>query len=281
VQRAQLRPAVGLIFFVLSLPMKGDNKLRISIVGTGNVATHLAEAIAQSEHELVYIISRDLSRANQLAERFSAEGKTDVKLTELDIDILIFAVKDEALKADFFQNVPKNVILCHTSGSISMEVLQGHQNYGIFYPLQTFSKQKELNFQDIPICLEASSKEVMQKLHLLASSISDKVYEVNSKQRKALHVAAVFACNFSNLMYQIANDICIDEELDFDILRPLIKETAAKVQEHRPYEVQTGPAKRNDLKVLNLHRKYLEKKPDYQEIYNMLTYQIRKNNEEL
>jgi predicted short-subunit dehydrogenase-like oxidoreductase (DUF2520 family) len=155
-----------------------------------------------------------------------------------------------------------------------MEVLKQYPRHGIFYPLQTFSKQKKVDFEEIPICLEANKYEVLQQLERLAGSLSRKVYFLDSKQRKAIHLAAVFACNFTNLMYRIAEDLVTESDLNFDILRPLIKETAAKVQEHSPREVQTGPAARNDRKIIEEHLKALENHPEYKEIYQLLTTEI-------
>ena len=260
--------------------MTNNNQLRVGIIGSGNVATHLATAIAESKHKLVHIISRDKKHAKSLAKKTSAIAiNIDEKIAPLDI--IIIAIKDEALGEAFIKHLPSNTLICHTSGSVAMEVLSSHANYGIFYPLQTFSKQKEVDFASIPICLEANSKGNLQILHQLAQSISNKVHEVDSAQRKALHLAAIFACNFTNLMYDISEKLCQETGMDFDILRPLIQETAAKVQNHIPSEVQTGPAARNDQKIIEKHLALLQKHPDYQNIYKILTNEIIQNNEEL
>ena len=256
-------------------------KLNIAIVGTGNLAWHLANAIDSSEHNLLQVLSRDQKRAEKFTQNLSAKGISRIDDIDANVEIIILALTDTALKGKYIAQFPKNAIMCHTSGSISMRVLKSHKKHGIFYPLQTFSKQKEVDFSNIPICLEASDNEVLQKLHVLANSLSKNIYEINSKQRKALHVAAVFACNFTNLMYDISSDICDDANLNFDILRPLIKETAAKVQNHFPKDVQTGPAKRNDGQVIESHKKFLYDYPDYQEIYDLLTYEIQQKHEEL
>lgn len=260
--------------------MTNSKKLRVGIVGSGNVATHLAIAIAKSEHELVYIIARDKKRAESLAQKSNAIAVNIDEMTAA-LDIIILAIKDKALGDEFINRLPSNTLICHTSGSVAMDVLNSHSNYGIFYPLQTFSKQKEVDFNTIPICLEANNKGNLQILHHLAQSISNKVYEIDSKQRKALHLAAVFACNFTNLMYDISEMLCQESGMDFDILRPLIQETAAKVQDHIPSEVQTGPAARNDQKIIEKHLALLHKHPDYQNIYKILTNEIIQNNEEL
>jgi len=261
--------------------MKTGKTLRVSIIGTGNVATHLSQAITASEFDLVHIVSRDIQRAKALAEQVSAKGIDDLSLLKSNCDIVILAVKDEVLTPEYLKRIPQDIILCHTSGTVGMSVLTTHAKHGIFYPLQTFSKQKEVDFKIIPICLEANSAAVYNALELLAEAISTKVYSVNSQQRKALHIAAVFACNFTNLMYDISEKLCQESGLDFDILRPLISETADKVQHHLPKDVQTGPASRNDINIIDSHLKALGNHADYQKIYKLLTQEIIQNNEEL
>ena len=261
--------------------MVANKKYKITIVGTGNVATHLAQAIFLSEHTLLQILSRNIESAKNLAELLQAKGINNHKDLSPENDVVILALKDEALQNNYISQIPKNVIICHTSGSIPMSILSSHQNHGIFYPLQTFSKQKKVDFSNIPICLEASSKEVMNVLYHLANSISQQVYEINSEQRKALHLTAVFACNFSNLMYNISEQLCEESGIDFNILRPLIQETAAKVQDHLPSEVQTGPAARNDQQIIKEHLHLLNQHHDFQNIYKLLTDEIIRKNEEL
>jgi predicted short-subunit dehydrogenase-like oxidoreductase (DUF2520 family) len=261
--------------------MENQGILRIGIVGSGNVATHLAKAISLSKHHLIQVLSRNIDHAKRLTNNTNAEAIDKPKLLKSELDILILALKDEALHSNLISQFPRDTIICHTSGSVSMQPFIGFPEHGIFYPLQTFSKQKEVDFNEIPICLEANSEAVLQKIHSLASSISKHVYEINSQQRKALHLAAVFACNFTNLMYNISEKLSRESGLDFEILRPLIKETAAKVQEHLPAEVQTGPAVRNDNLILNKHLKLLENHKDYQDIYRILTNEIKTTNEKL
>jgi len=261
--------------------MENQEVLRIGIVGTGNVATHLAKALIQSEHHLVQVLSRNIDRAKVLTENTEAQAIDKAEMLHHEIDILILALKDEVLLSDYISQFNKELIICHTSGSVSMDCFADFPMHGIFYPLQTFSKQKEVNFSEIPICLEANQNEVLYKLHTLASSLSKHIYEINSQQRKSLHLAAVFACNFTNLMYDISEKLCREAEMDFEILRPLIEETAAKVQNHLPAEVQTGPAIRKDEKIIQEHLALLAKHKDYQEIYRILTNEIKTSNEKL
>ena len=255
--------------------MMAKKFLNIAIVGTGNVATHLAYAIKESSHNLQWIVTRNKPQAELLAQKSQALLTNHIDKVK-DVDIVIIAIKDEALHLDYISQLPENAIICHTSGSVPMSVLKSYPKHGIFYPLQTFSKQKTVDFSTVPICLEANSDEVFTVLDRLAKDLSDKVYKVNSKQRKALHLAAVFACNFTNLMYDVSDNLCQESGLDFDILRPLIKETAEKIQFHKPSEVQTGPAARNDKKIIDAHLHLLDSHPDFQNIYKILTQEIIK-----
>ncbi|MCH7535524.1 MAG: DUF2520 domain-containing protein [Bacteroidetes bacterium] len=160
-----------------------------------------------------------------------------------------------------------------------MEVLKGSfQGYGIFYPLQTFSKGKPADFTTVPICIEGSDKDTSSQLKLLAGSLSGNVREISFEKRKMLHLSAVFVCNFTNHMYTIASDLLEKEGLSFDLILPLIKETTAKLNHVSPTEGQTGPAIRNDQEVIEEHLGALEENEDYQNIYKLLTESIQKKN---
>ncbi len=173
----------------------------------------------------------------------------------------------------------KNKLTVHTSGSIPLEILNKvSENHGVLYPLQTFSKSREVDFSNIPICVEANSAENLEKLKSVAKALSNNIYEVDSEQRKVLHLAAVFACNFPNFMYTIADKILRDSDIDFDILRPLIKETAEKIQDVKPAEAQTGPAIRNDEKILSGHMEMLNDFPQLKELYKLISAEIKKIN---
>jgi len=192
-----------------------------------------------------------------------------------DADVYIIAVSDSAIASISKKLIPKKGLVVHTAGSVPLESLSEHVNYGIFYPLQTFTKGKKLDFKTIPFCLEASNNSNLSLLKTVANSISNEVYEISSEQRKTLHIAAIFANNFSNYMYYISQTICEEKQIPFNILKPLIKETANKIEHMPPLNAQTGPAKRNDTETINKHINQIEN-TDYKKVYSLLSKQILK-----
>ena len=168
-------------------------------------------------------------------------------------------------------------MVVHTSGSSALAVLDNKNRKGVFYPLQTFTKGKKVDFTPIPICLETENEQDYQLLENLGNCISKKVFQINSEQRKSLHVAAVFVCNFVNHLYQIGNEICEANQIPFEVLHPLIQETAQKILELTPKEAQTGPALRNDTKTIQKHLDFLSDE-NYTTIYKLLTQSIQNGN---
>lgn len=252
--------------------------MKVAFVGAGNVAWHLAQAFENAHVSVTEIYSRNISHAEALCKKLSgAVVKTDYNFSDSKADILVLAVSDDALPYISSQiHIPENTIVAHTSGSISMKIFENtFKNHGVFYPLQTFSKEKTLDITKVPFCIEGKNEFVTNILKTLASSISQSVYEVNSEQRKTLHVGAVFACNFVNHLLAISKDILTNKSLDFNILKPLIKETIEKAlaTEH-PKDVQTGPAIRKDLKTIEKHLNYLDDDSKKQSIYQLLTESI-------
>jgi len=246
---------------------------RIVILGNGNVAIQLTKAFVKSkECTVIQVYSRSKPSPYSLKKNIP----TTHHLEQLkDADLYIIAISDDAI-SDFSKKlILKNKLVVHTSGSVAMNDLQSNSNKGVFYPLQSISKSKKISFKNIPICLEAENENDYQLLQRVANSISKKVYTINSNQRKKLHVAAVFVNNFVNHLYKIGNDICADNEIDFDILKPLIKETANKITTLSPTEAQTGPAKRNDKKTIEKQLQLLNN--EQQTIYKILTESILKN----
>ena len=203
-----------------------------------------------------------------------ATAKITSELSQLQtVDVTIIAVSDNAI-ADVSKQLPfENQLVVHTSGSLSMEALDPKNRKGVFYPLQTFSKSKEVDFKVIPICLEAQNDNDFKTLEILAKTISNSVTTITSEQRKALHVAAVFVSNFTNHLYQIGNEICVENNIPFEILKPLIQETANKILSLSPIDAQTGPAKRNDTQTINTHLNFLSD-DNQKEIYKILTKSI-------
>lgn len=169
--------------------------------------------------------------------------------------------------------------MVHTSGSTDINVLDSKNRKGVFYPLQTFTKNKSVDFSQIPICIETEVPSDFEIIEKLAKSVSNSVYLINGNQRKALHVSAVFVCNFANHLFTIGNTICVENNIPFEILQPLIKETAEKIQSLSPSEAQTGPAIRNDQKTIEKHIDFLTNE-NQKEIYKILTKSIQ-NGEKL
>jgi predicted short-subunit dehydrogenase-like oxidoreductase (DUF2520 family) len=226
----------------------------IVLIGSGNVATQLGLALLEAGYNILQVYSRTKKSANKLATLLKATATDSVEKINTIADIYIIAVKDDAIANVTNQLKLKDKITVHTSGSIDMKILKNtSKNYGVFYPLQTFSKNKKTDFKNIPICLEGSNTDTLKVLRSLADSISNNVQKVNSEQRKQIHLAAVFACNFTNHFYTIAENILHEQKLSFDILKPLIIETADKIKENSPSRMQTGPAIRKDKRVIQTH----------------------------
>ena len=250
----------------------------VVIIGAGNLATQLALALTTKGIGVKQIFSRTIEAAKELAEKVNADFTNDLSKVVTDADLTIISVKDSAME-EVLMNLllDKNRLVVHTAGSISMEVLGKYSNnYGVFYPLQTFSKSREVDFSTIPICIEAHHSSALVQLQALAQRISSSIHPINSEQRKALHLAAVFANNFANHMYLIASETLRDKGLDFNLLTPLIQETAAKVLTMHPLDAQTGPAMRNDPIIIESHLKMLQDQPEFQKIYNFVTESIHR-----
>ena len=255
--------------------------MRISLIGAGRVATHLGCVLLKRGHEIVQVYSRDVNHAEALASQISADAVSDITQLNTDIDLAIIAVSDQAISQVIEQlsNVLKDVLIVHTSGSTHLKVLtQHHARSGVFYPLQTFSFEREIAWSETPLFVEASSEQDSQLLNILAGQISQRVYLYSSEQRLSLHLAAVFACNFSNYCYDMAKQVVDAKQVDFSLLYPLILETAKKATEHDPRQVQTGPAMRGDQNILNMHQQMLvdSGREDLQQCYQMMSEQISK-----
>lgn len=252
--------------------------LKVTVIGSGNVAQHLIKAFAKADGvSIVQVYARS---AESLLHLFPQQLITTDLSGLKEADIYIIAVTDNAITEVSAQLPFKNRLVVHTSGSVSIDALDSNNRRGVFYPLQTFSKNKEVDFINIPICLESESAEDYELLATLANSISGNIFNVDSGQRKALHVAAVFASNFTNHMYALANEICTEHKMPFDILKPLIAETAAKVKELSPLKAQTGPAIRHDSKTLEAHLEMLTN-DNQRNIYKTLTQSIQAHAEKL
>jgi len=246
--------------------------IKISIIGGGNVAYHLTAILLKTPTvKLVEVYNRTLEKIQYLKNKTAITAD----LNQLkEADIYIICVSDNAIEEVSKQLNFKNKLVVHTSGSVALNELKCNANKGVFYLLQSFSKNKNIDFSDIPICLEAETKKDLALLKILAQTISKNSYYINSNQRKNLHVSAVFINNFVNHLYFIGNQICEENKVPFEILRPLIKETASKIETLTPFDAQTGPAKRNDTKTLKKHEAMLSK--NQKEIYKLLSQSIYK-----
>lgn len=254
--------------------------MRITIIGSGNVATHLGAALKNAGHQIVQVYSRDAQHAAMLAYHIKAEPIHDLAHISPDTDLFIISVKDDAIDEMAKALAVHQRPMVHTSGATPLKVLlQYTDQAGVFYPLQTFSKSKELDFWQVPLCIEGAYEDLTAQLLQLAQTISNRVDVVNTDQRKILHLSAVFACNFPNYLYHAAQQLLEGHGLNFNLLRPLITETAQKVQQQLPASVQTGPAVRHDEQTMAAHRKLLNDEPELQNIYALLSQAIIKMEE--
>lgn len=252
--------------------------MNVSFIGSGNLAWHLAPALDNAGFVVKEVYSPNHHHAAELVDRlYQAEVKATLDFSTSDSDVFIIAATDSAI-ADIAKEIilPDDAILVHTSGSVSIEELQyaATGNLGIFYPLQTFTKSKKIDFKSIPIFIESSNEETGETLGEIAKALSNQVRKISSHERKALHAAAVFASNFSNYMLVSANEIMEQNGLDFEWLKPLIAETITKSLQIGPEAAQTGPAKRGDLQILDSHMDFLKDDPAKQELYKLVSQLI-------
>lgn len=249
--------------------------MNIVMLGSGNVATHLSQALKQAGNTLVQVWSRKQAHAEELASALNASAVSSVNEISPDADLYIISVVDDAIADTASKLRIRRGIVVHTSGTTGIDALKGSSvKTGVFYPLQTFSKHKAVDFIKIPLAVQGSDKDTIEILLKLASQISRNVFHADDNQRRAMHIAAVFACNFTNHFYTIAKDILEQHQLNFDLVRPLIVETAAKVQGFSPDTVQTGPASRGDEETMRLHREFLKENPELLELYNRISRRI-------
>lgn len=255
--------------------------MNIVLIGAGNVGYHLGYVLnALAEVQVIQVFSRTEQRANFSASYIGCEGITTFEQVNREADLYIIAVRDSVIEAVAQQlcalSGMQDKLVVHTSGATAMSVLQTHfERVGIFYPLQSFSIHRKVDFSIIPFCLYTSQEEDLYLLEKLAKKISNTVAKINDEQRANLHVAAVFVNNFANHLYAIGNKITDTAQVDFDFLKPLILETALKIQDASPLEMQTGPAKRADSATIEKHSQYLNDYPDFQKIYKSLTESIQ------
>lgn len=249
---------------------------KIAVIGAGNVATHLAVALS-SYFDISCIASRTKESAELLAAKVGASAINHLDELPSDCKMYLIAVNDDAIPSVVADTPDWPGIWAHTSGSVGIEVFEGRKsNYGVFYPLQTFSKNAEVEIGDVPMLIEGSSPPVQKELEAIASTISDRVEEADSARRESIHVAAVFACNFANLMWLEADNLLKDSKAgDISLFRPLLRQTLSKLEAMTPEEAMTGPARRGDTMVIAKHENRLP--ADLKEIYSLLSDRILKH----
>ncbi len=259
--------------------MTALTKLRVVFVGAGNLATQLGLAIQKANHQVVQVYSRTEASASLLAKRLACPYTTLLNKLVSDADLYVVALKDSVLMELLPQIVAgkrKDALFVHTAGSIPMEVWQEHVlHYGVFYPMQTFSKARDVEFAHIPVFVEAGQPSDLMILKQLGASLSQVVLEADSEQRRFLHLSAVFVCNFTNHALAIGEQLLGEHGLPFSVMYPLVRETMEKVLGGmNPTEAQTGPAVRYDENVMNKHLQLLASHPQWQVLYKEISKSI-------
>ncbi len=251
---------------------------KVVLIGAGRVAFHLAKAINYTGRKIVQVYSRHLSNARELAAVYQADFTDEINNLDASADIYIIAISDDAIAGVANQLAVADKMVVHTSGSTPMNALKpASANYGVLYPLQSFAVNANIDFTKVPLCIEACNPSAEENLLQLAHSLSNDVRRIDSDRRMQIHIAAVFANNFTNSMYLMAQEILAEREVDFDVLMPLIEETTRKLQHQNPHEAQTGPARRADNGIIRKHLEHLKNHPEKQEIYKLLSQFIHEH----
>ena len=262
-----------------SLKVKSESQglsMKVALIGAGNLATNLGKALCRAGHEVVQVWSRTTESASALSKVLKCSYTTDLKDVVRSADVFIIAVKDSALPsvAEALKEGREEQLVVHTAGSMPMDILPFERS-GVLYPMQTFSKNKEVDFSIIPCFIESSNESDSMLLKTLSRTVSDTVYELDGEGRKYLHLAAVFCCNFANHCFSLGADLLKRHgNIPFSVMLPLIDETAAKLYSLSPREAQTGPAVRWDTNVMDKHLQLLADTPDVQKIYELFSKSI-------
>lgn len=257
--------------------MAGSGIRKVVLIGAGNLAINLAFALQKNGFRIIQVYNRTPRPGELLAKKVSSEYTSDIDRIFKKADLYVLAVKDTAIDEMAQKLSIDNGFIVHTSGTVDMKVLKkASSNYGVFYPVQTFLKTKRKSFRDVPLCIEANNKGNETLLQNMAGRLSGHVYKVNSQQRKIIHIAAVFSCNFVNYLNSVAEDLLLENGLDFDILGGLIRETWRNTGKGNIFRNQTGPATREDHEVMNEHLFMLSGHPDHKQIYELISKAIIK-----
>jgi predicted short-subunit dehydrogenase-like oxidoreductase (DUF2520 family) len=248
---------------------------KIALIGAGKLATNFAFTLKKRGYTILQVFNRSREAGTDLANKVSADYIEDLHDLTLKADLYALAVSDAALPEISDKILLNDQLIIHFSGSADISILQNCSlNYGILYPPQTFTKKRTAGFINVPLCIEANSDESEQKLIDFASSFSKNINKVNSRQRKTIHLSAIFASNFTNFMYAIAEDILNREDLTMKILEPLIEKTKANAMRKNVFSLQTGPAIREDLELIKSHLAILSGRPEFREIYELISKSI-------
>jgi predicted short-subunit dehydrogenase-like oxidoreductase (DUF2520 family) len=255
-------------------------EITLSIIGAGNLSWHLAQALDRNGVPIAEVYSRSIERAKKLVKKlYSAKAVNSLDFSRSVSDLFIIAVPDQAIAqvvADL--EVPANAMVVHTSGAQPLSLLDKfYGRSGVFYPLQTFSIEKTVNFKEVPICIESAAKPVLDAMAFVGYAISRKIYHLSTEERLGLHVAAVFACNFTNQLIRMSEQILEKSGMEISFLAPLVQETIDKAFAKGPRLAQTGPASRNDQNTILEHLSYLQQHPDFVEIYARLSQLIQED----
>ena len=248
--------------------------MKIALIGSGNVATVLGRLIVKNNHQVCQVISRDAAHAKILADELGAGYADFDGSPDRTADLYIIAISDTALDNFFVKGALSDKVVVHTAGSVSKDILKNFSgHYGVLYPLQTLRKEME-QIPPVPLLVDGSDEETTDYIEVFARSISGDVQRVNDEQRLKLHAAAVIVSNFTNHLYAIAEDFCGKENVDFNMLKPLILETAMRINQASPSKVQTGPAIRKDILTLDKHLRLFTAHPKLRTMYLRLTDSI-------
>jgi len=250
---------------------KNKKMANIYMIGAGNLATNLSLALKNKGYKIVSVYSKTIKSAKILAEKLNCKYTNKID-SVTKYDLAFISINDDAIN-----KISKKIIgpAVHTSGFKNIDVLDNNIK-GVFYPIQTFDININNDFKNIPICIESNNKEFEKQIMTIAKDISKNVLLLNSDERKYLHLSAVISCNFSNLLYQFAEEICNKKNISFDLLKPLILQTAKKIDFITPKDAQTGPAKRRDHITIKHHLELLKEDDEKLEIYDLITKSILK-----
>ena len=257
---------------------------KIVIIGAGRLAINLSMVIHKKGYELAEVCNRSEIPGKALAKRVNAHYIPMPGMITPDADLYIVCVSDAVIE-EVLSKINTDHFIVHTSGTVGIDVLKKvSQNYGVLYPLQTFTFNRLNDCRTVPLCIEANTENNLEILKHFAESLSENVYVANSGQRRILHLSAVFANNFTNFMYSISQELLKENEMDFRILAPIIMQTAENASSMDIFELQTGPAVRGDMDTIRKHQELLSNHPEYKEIYDLITrniIQLKMNHEQL